>query len=207
MIYASVQPISADGCRQISQGHLRFSAKNSTWNINLSRSSNPQRHRWHAALFNYHLAIIYTDVVWPINNNNTIGRKAWCCCLRAVDISFKCWLYLYHQSQCSKIWDRTCLVPITQIVRVFGMNRFESLSGRDILCLKKLPTLSKEDPFVSRKLIRHESEGLKQFLSQKLRHFYKYIRSWVENEWCCLRTVDTAVEMLTLQSDKNLLKL
>ena len=46
--------------------------------------------------------------------------------------------------------------------------------------------------------IQHESEGLgvqvplksKHFLSQKLWHFHKNIRLCVENECCCLRTVN-----------------
>ena len=66
--------------------------------------------------------------------------------------------YLYRQSPCSKSWDSKCLALIAQIVRAFGMNPEVGVR----VCLRS----------------RH-------FLSQKLWHFPRNIRSCVENECCC----------------------
>ena len=55
--------------------------------------------------------------------------------------------YLYRQSQYSKPWDSKCLALIAQMVRTVDMNPkfwgFESLSGRDIFCLKNFDTFTK----------------------------------------------------------------
>ena len=60
-----------------------------------------------------------------------------------------------------KTWDSKCLALIAQMVRAFGMN----------------PKFGVWVPLRSR-----------HFLSQKLWHFHKNIRSCVENECCCPRT-------------------
>ena len=39
----------------------------------------------------------------------------------------------------------------------------------------------------------------KHFLSQKLRHFHKDIRSWVENECCCSRTINMLNSNVTIK--------
>ena len=62
--------------------------------------------------------------------------------------------YLYHQSQYSKTWDSKCLPLAAQMVRAFGMN----------------PKFGARVPLRSR-----------HFLSQKLWHFHKNIRSCVKN--------------------------
>ena len=71
--------------------------------------------------------------------------------------------YLYHQSYCSKTWDNKCLALIVQMVRAFGIN--QKVGGSS---LPQVETI---------------------FLSQI---FHKNIRSCVENECCCQRTVNTS---------------
>ena len=70
--------------------------------------------------------------------------------------------YLYHKSMCSKTWDSKCLALIAQMVRAFAWIR----------------RLGVRVPL-----------KLRHFLSQKLWHFHKNIRSCVENECWCPRTV------------------
>ena len=65
--------------------------------------------------------------------------------------------------QYSKIWDNKCLALVARTV---------------------------EHSVWIRRLGVQEPNLLRHFLSQKLRHFLKYIRSWVVNECCCLCTID-----------------
>ena len=81
---------------------------------------------------------------------------------------------MYHQSQCSKTWDRKCLGPVAQIVGAFGMNP--------------------------------EVRGSKHFPPQKLRHFHKNIRSWIENECCCPRTSGISLANFTYKNLYHLIQ-
>ena len=65
-----------------------------------------------------------------------------------------------------KTWDNKCLALIAQMVIAFGMN----------------PKVGVRFPLRS-----------KHFLSQKLWHFHKNIRSCIENECCCPRTVNNSI--------------
>ena len=72
--------------------------------------------------------------------------------------------YLYRQNQYEKNMGQQMSGLIAEMVTAFGMNPkvggFESRSGRDIFCPKKLW------------------------------HFHKNVHSCVENEYCCRCTVN-----------------
>ena len=72
--------------------------------------------------------------------------------------------YLHRQSQSSKTWDSKCLALIAQMVRAFSVN--PKVGG---LSPPQVETFS---------------------VSKKLWHFQKNIHSCVENECCCLHTVN-----------------
>ena len=97
------------------------------------------------------------------NTRSCVENK--CCCPRTVNFSNVNFTskYLYHQNQYSKTRDSKCLALIAQMVRAFGTN----------------PKVGVRVPLRSR-----------HFLSQTLWYFHKNIRSCVENESCCPRTVN-----------------
>ena len=72
-----------------------------------------------------------------------------------------------------KTWDSKSLALIAQMVRAFGIN----------------PKVVVRVPLRSR-----------HFLSQKLWQFHKNIRSCVENEYCCMRTVNMSNVNFTLKN-------
>ena len=87
-------------------------------------------------------------------------------------VTFRYPTRIFCQSQYSKTWDRKCLALIAQLVRAFGMN----------------PKVGGSSP-----------SQIETFSVSKLWHFLKNTRSCVENEWCCLRTVNISNVSFTLK--------
>ena len=126
----------------------------------------------------------------PVRSRYFLSQKLWhfqkdirscveneCCCPRTVNISNVNFIskYLYRQSKYSKTWNSICLAL------------FYSSNGSSI---------------------RHEFEDWvplrsRHFLSQKLWHFHKDIRSCVENEYYCPHTVNISSVNFTSKIRKH----